>query len=260
MLNHARTLLLNSAPAPALAYLPGSAWTDPQFAPVRLNNGCAALRRVLFGAQPDAWMLNYRGWQLLSLLHACPELAGYVLELDPRTTYDLTQNPFSDRGLYLADVAAQDNGVLDLFPTNDFTPPDASGHMSQTWDISLAGSDATSTLRGTRFSRTDSYTLSGGLSSACTLAGSNTSYKFTNPGSSATVVLSKVTRPASSLTDLFARCQLTIGLEASFDLFGEAVQEPFRSFQQLYQNHYDLAHRFGGLLLALIYRTEQLRA
>ena len=260
MINHARTLLLNRAAEPAQASLPGAAWTDPQFTPVALNNGCLAIRRVLFGANPDSWMLNYRGWQLLALLHACPDLAQHVLELDSRVTYDLTQNPFSLRALYPISVAVQDGAALELSPTSEFAPPDSSGQMQQIWDIQLTGATATSRLRGGQLSRTDNYTMSGGISSECVLAGTSTTYRFSDPGSGASVVLTKVTRPENSLTRLFERCQRTSGLETAFDLFGDALQEPFRSFQQLYQNHYDLAHRFGGLLLALIYRTEQLRA
>ncbi len=58
MYNHVRTLLLNrkgaAIPPPYLA----EEAVPPTFAPVRLSTALETCRRVLFGTDPDRYMMN----------------------------------------------------------------------------------------------------------------------------------------------------------------------------------------------------------
>jgi hypothetical protein len=91
MINHARTLLLNTAQRnnhittdTAAEYVPA------EFFPVNLTNALRLVRRVLFGSKPDARFINLRIRELMGYVHQT-EFAHYVYDLDPRVTYWPTQ-------------------------------------------------------------------------------------------------------------------------------------------------------------------------
>jgi hypothetical protein len=85
MINHARTLLLN---IPGTAYMPGVLGEEyiPAYTPVKLPAYLQSARKILFGSTPDKVFLNFRAYELLSLIHNT-ELAEFVYALDPRVTY-----------------------------------------------------------------------------------------------------------------------------------------------------------------------------
>jgi hypothetical protein len=85
MINHARTLLLN---IPGTAYMPGVLGEEyiPAYTPVKLPAYLQSARKILFGSAPDKVFLNFRAYELLSLIHNT-ELAEFVYALDPRVTY-----------------------------------------------------------------------------------------------------------------------------------------------------------------------------
>lgn len=91
MINHARTLLLNTAARnnqitteTAAEYVPAD------FFPVNLTSSLQLVRRVLFGSKPDARFINLRIRELMGYIHQT-EFAHYVYDLDPRVTYWPTQ-------------------------------------------------------------------------------------------------------------------------------------------------------------------------
>jgi hypothetical protein len=86
MINHARTLLLNKSSA---NYMPGSLgeeYIPPGYVAVALPTHINTARKILFGANPDQEFVNFRLYELLSLIHNT-ELAEFVYALDPRVTY-----------------------------------------------------------------------------------------------------------------------------------------------------------------------------
>lgn len=89
MINHVRTLLAN-VPASSGPALPGEEWIDPQFSPLDLRRDPAqqALQVVLFGQQPDRWMVNWRVHQLLVAI-SLSRLEGDLELLDPRLSLRL---------------------------------------------------------------------------------------------------------------------------------------------------------------------------
>ena len=90
MFNEARTLLLN---VDATRYLP-TEFGEPMplsFQTVPLSDALLRVRRVLFGANPDALMLDWRARQCLWCI-ASTRVQSSLAELDSRVTYD-TQCP-----------------------------------------------------------------------------------------------------------------------------------------------------------------------
>jgi hypothetical protein len=85
MINHARTLLLNTAIVGAL----GGEYSSPDYVPVTLSPGLQTLWDTLFSKNPAGW--NYRARQLMTILHST-SMSKYVYELDPRITYIQTQD------------------------------------------------------------------------------------------------------------------------------------------------------------------------
>ena len=86
MINHARTLLLNQSGRLYTPGMLGEEYTPPDFTPVQLPSYVITPNRILFGAAPDKVFLNFRAWELLSIIHET-ELAEFIYALDPRVTY-----------------------------------------------------------------------------------------------------------------------------------------------------------------------------
>lgn len=79
LINHARTLLLNKA-----ASATQGEYIDPEFLPQTLPEWLTNIYRCIFDGVVDPEM---RIRQIMQILHLT-ELRDYVLELDPRITYD----------------------------------------------------------------------------------------------------------------------------------------------------------------------------
>jgi hypothetical protein len=85
MINHARTLLLNTN---SDNYAPGTLGEEyiPTYQPVELPAYLKTAHRILFGTDPDRVFLNYRANELMRMLHQT-EFAEFIYALDPRVTY-----------------------------------------------------------------------------------------------------------------------------------------------------------------------------
>lgn len=88
MINHARTLLLNVEPRTYNGDMLGEEFI-PEFSAVRLPTYLERAHKIIFGTDPDKVFLNFRAYELLSLMHRT-ELAAFVYALDPRVTYSVT--------------------------------------------------------------------------------------------------------------------------------------------------------------------------
>jgi hypothetical protein len=86
MINHARTLLLNRSGRTYTRGLLGEEYIPEEYIPINVPSYVLTPRRILLGADPDRVFLNFRAWELLSLIHGT-ELEEFVYELDPRVTY-----------------------------------------------------------------------------------------------------------------------------------------------------------------------------
>ena len=86
MINHARTLLLNTPAKKAQALDAGYEYIPAEYRRVELTSTLKTIQTTLFGVNPDQRFLNLRAMELLSYAHQT-ELAEYIYALDPRVTY-----------------------------------------------------------------------------------------------------------------------------------------------------------------------------
>lgn len=90
MINHMRTLLINSDPVIGF----GSEYTPEAFRPLPLPQQLHTVRRVLLPDGSTPYQINYRTLLLMQLLHH-PDLEPYVFMFDPRITYSLNTSDFN---------------------------------------------------------------------------------------------------------------------------------------------------------------------
>ena len=256
MLNHARTLLLNrDATASLGATFPGEELVPAGFRELSLPAYLRNIRTKLFGSTPDRFMLNYRLRQFMTLLHATP-LAQYVTALDSRLSYldagdDLLQQSFRP---------AAKTPTTDIAIIGDGEPPDMTGLCHYCFGLEVAPGG----FLAYQIAPPTAWTASGQLdrSELAEAAGvllARTGYSV--------LLLSKT--EASYRIDGFLRPQWSLGEIAAavqsssepdmLQLFGTTADEPWQTFRNLWYHHRELPYRLGGLLLAIIYRTEELR-
>lgn len=266
MLNHARTLLMNVAGSNYFFDYIGEELVDPTYRAKSLPGYLVNLRRMLFGNSPDREMLNYRCRQYLSLLHST-ELVEFVTELDSRITYDFEDNPFFDESLYQLKVSPVLLSAADLpvsLVADQDTPPDASGILRKTWQVSYTGGDTVDvTYSSGNKVLTDSSAVAveDGLTEPVRLPGSFTQIRLTASSGPDRWYLRRLSRPQYDVGEI-ASSLIASGESATSQLFGvgsgTAASEPFKTFKNLWEQHPELGYKLGGLLLAVIYRTEEL--
>lgn len=273
MINHARNLLMNTSGNDFQRL--GEEVIDPAFVPKDLTRSSAvtAVRRVLFGSNPDAEMLNYRCRQYLSLLHAS-ELADYVTALDSRITYSLSSvDLFHAAGFIPQSETVRSDDAAVVFTGGSVSPPDYTGRMTSRWNVDLTGVTA-GPVAAVRILRHDNGTATSTNSS---VSAAGVSEQITLPGSTVSFMLLWPTNtPLSDTTGSWrftARRRPELGfaeLESAIRLLGEATTdlfnrgssagyaEPFATLYNTWQTHPLLVYRFGALLLALVYKMDSL--
>jgi len=89
MVNHVRTLLLNS-PSASPPYAAGEEYVPMDFVPAVLPQYLQDVRSTLFGENADRASLNLQLARLLSCLHASPLMDDLTAD-DPRISYNPTE-------------------------------------------------------------------------------------------------------------------------------------------------------------------------
>lgn len=134
--------------------------------------------------------------------------------------------------------------------------------MRRHWRVQVTGaSTATVTSLKPFVSETTSFTVEGGLSSLIQLPAAPNHYvRLGSPEVNDEWMVSLLSRPRVSLGELQASLQLSGG-EAIDEVLSTTSQsgEPFSTFRNLWRDHHELAMSLGGLVLAMIYRTEAAR-
>lgn len=264
MINHARTLLLNidGNGGSGFSNFPGEEFIPPDYTAVTLSTPLQRIRDMLFGPNPDRIMLNYRGRQLLGLLHTT-ELVEFVTELDPRITYDVLPQDQFFKHFFDTVVTPVGGTVKQLYIQGTITPNDAGGRVQHQWLVRVTSSE---TVEVTRLTAPVSlanieYTVEDGLSSIVPLAGSSLSVRFP-AGIGSQWYITAATRPGTDLGSLMAAID-SLTEDIRIELFGVGSQlgasEPFKTFRNLYKMHPELPYRMGGILLAQIYQIDRRR-
>ncbi len=116
MINHFRTWLLNR-PAAFFEESLFPVHVDPSFTPSPWNTVTREIDRILFGANPDASLLDYRFFQFLRVIGAC-RFRDHVRRFDPRETYRPDLGEFHHDSLYASSVVPAQG----LSVTEEHTP------------------------------------------------------------------------------------------------------------------------------------------
>lgn len=251
MINHARTLLLNSTRA-AVNSLPGAQYVPPEFSPVTLDLHLATIRRVLFGHNPDAFKLVYRTQELLTLLHMS-ELSDFLYELDPRVTYW----PFDESLFYMpARITSKILVGETVLVLGGEVPAEEAGALYYTWNITAADGQTLDVQQTAPRQRTSSLELSftDGLSAPVVLPGTSLTIQMKPPTAGDTWRLSGAVRPA---LDLAAVTQQVLQLpqETINWLFRDQNDANTVRFQTFWAQT-PATCRLNGFLSALIWQTE----
>ena len=94
MINHARTLLLNTRALPAGAVQdPGETYIDPAFSPVAYVGKLKAMQSLLVPPAPSRAVRNFYVYAMLRLVHA-PDYDKYTRTFDARLTYSDDFSPY----------------------------------------------------------------------------------------------------------------------------------------------------------------------
>lgn len=263
MINHGRTLLLNVTGDDLRVDRAGEELIDSSYRALSLPNHLLTARRVLFGAEPDREMLNFRARQLLSLIHTC-ELVDLITDLDPRITYRFDDAPYYDRRMFVPVVTSQltgTNNQVTAAVIGDAGLPDVSGKMRLRWAVEMLTASTVSVRPIGGLAATSSYSVSAGLTSPIPLPGAGLSLIVRDStfaeGSGPRFEVNVLRRPSIDCGSLLATLEM-IGTEALQQIF-QGSAEPWPTLRNYWQKHFALPQRLGSFVLALIYKTEAIR-
>lgn len=260
MYNHARTLLLNqSGEGGSQLVYPGDELLPEDFRPVALPTYMQIVRARFFGISPDRVMLNYRASQFLRLIQAT-ELQSHIEALDSRITYQAFSRQLLAENLFEPTITPWQisNGAAIYLNGKDISP-DASGRCEYSYLVSVSGGDLI--LQRTISPETNSSTtlvFTNGLSQEVALPYSEYTVKVNELAEGSSWRIHGNYRPSYSLTEI-DRSLRNIGQDNVLQLFGAAPEEPYLTFYNCWQSHPEFAYRLGGIVLAYIYRTEDIR-
>jgi len=255
MFNHARSLLVNlSGTGTVYAEVPGDELIPQSYKEINFPTYLDTVRSRIFGAKPDRAMLNYRSNQLLNLISAT-ELQSYILKLDPRITYPsskLINFDFSPK------INKFEGGHNSISLTGSPISPDASGVSKFEFRLRVYGGNLeVERLSWPVSTNVTPIVLTENLSQPIPLPFSGYSALVTTTNDCSWMVKGFL-KPSNNLTPILDSFE-SIGAPTLLQLFGAARVEPYSTFYNCWKNHPDFAYRLSGIVLALIYRSEELR-
>lgn len=261
MINHARTLLINADGSDVPDYtFPGEEYTPSDFAEVTLPGSLTALRRILFGSNPDRAMLNYRAREYMTLLHNT-ELNEFVFELDPRVTYlPLDDKAFVNPDNYGLKIFQSSGSARVINVHGDLKNRTNYSKLLEEWLISITGGTAATVYRlTTPFVSSDvAFSVTGNLSSHITLVGSDLTVSV-EPEVGTSWRIQVFSRPAKNLYEILTDLD-KVSDRLLAPIFAEDLREPYATFRNLWDDSKSLGinYRLGAILLLLIYKTNEL--
>lgn len=321
MINHARTLLLNTPPQNHQLQDPGYEYIPETFKVLNLPATLNTLHTILFGKQPDTYFLNLRGRELLTYIHQT-ELAEYIYKLDSRVTYwPNNETPFFKNAKPTITVTQTVGPPLPLSWGGTFSASNSLGITTKQFEITASNTDAIYvSVRAVNSGAAPQVTRLLDPTQPLTLALPETKLQFkiapqvttevyailtelediiileqyatatglgldpaviaTPPMSfrrqpagralrlverglpqgvdTAKWVVTARANPSPAITSLLPILEI-LGEPLFLDLFGVAPVEPYATFKNLWFDHPLAAYRLAGLVLAFIYRAEELR-
>lgn len=260
MYNYGRTLLLNIAGNDSyFANIPGDELIPSDYVPAVLPTYLRNVRRILFGANPDRAMLNYRAAQLLEMLSST-ELQQYIEELDPRITYSSYQLQLARPSTFQPSVTQYGENDPSKILTVVGSPnaPDSSGTSGYEYRVTVDGANITiNKLFSPTSSTQEVLSFTSGRSDLYPLEGTGYSVVVNTSTFDGGWTVRGFLRPTLNLSTIEESLR-SLGEPDFLQLFGITSVEPYQTFKNCWNNHPDFAYRLGGLVLAVIYRTREL--
>jgi len=253
--NLARTLLINRAGSEqqdTAAF--GYEYVSPSFQPVALMSGLTNVRRMLFGSDPDLAGLNYSVWQYMRILHST-EFEAYVTALDPRITY-LNKKSLVDYNF--GPAVLENHDALQFVGMPGLG--DASGRLEARWQIEQNGLSFGIRNYRTGVTEWHSPTFDNNVTSYMPMTGhADFKVRMLLDYSDRNVwEVSYLAKPQAAMDPINRAALLSrLGTESYLELFPR--REPYNLFRELWEKHQELAYKLSGALLALIYRTQEIR-
>ncbi len=211
------------------------------------------VRAQLYGTDPDRYLLNFRTWQYLSLLHAS-SLEPFVYALDPRVSYTLNDPVLINLGGIIAQKVA--GGInADFFPIGSGTSPDTTGRMHHLFSVTIPDPSTVTVERLTRPLQKVDFALD---LPVIPLAFTDYGFRLATADTSQEWLVDVVNRPVRDVSAILHGLE-TVGEPILDQLFGIGNQEPFKTFRNLWREKREVPLKFGALLIAVVYRSEQVR-
>jgi hypothetical protein len=249
MINHFRTLMLNVVPNKTAG--DGAEIIPEEFKPVAMTGAMASVYRALFGANPDATVLNTRAHQYLSVIDGT-DLKEFPALLDPRITYDLKKNLNFYKN-YGVEVRRLDGTAseLTLLDTDKFNEHD--GRTEQTWRITIDGSDV---LIADTYGH-DSAPQAASTATTYTLPGSQMRFRINDTTDGNAWFVRQISPPAAHVANVF-RSLRSLG-SAMDQILEPANSEPFTTFRNVWRDHPIGSYKLAAALCAFVYRLNEIR-
>lgn len=262
MLNHARTLLMNiDCPSPQGMAYPGDELIAPGYKALELPTFIDTIRMYLYGSTPDRYMLNYRTRQLLAVMHASP-LEEFLLKLDPRVTYRFDDETLVSETLFKPKVTRTSGATTDkLTVTGEPSVPDVTGKVYHAFDVQIQDIDVVhvTKLQPPFQKALLDFTLGdNGVSDKLPLQGTGYGFRLNTTNVGAGWHVEILNRPQWSLGYITGVLQKA-GEPLMLQLFGVKREEPYLTFKNLWYDAKELPLQLGGLVMALVYRSEERR-
>ena len=262
MFNHVRPLLHNT---PGGVMAPGEFIAEEaipsSFGALNLPTYLDRLRTLLFGVSPDRSMLNYRTRQYMTLIHST-ELSQYVYDLDSRVTYDTSVDlSLLDEETFTPVVSQLTGDDANLSVLSRAASPDITGRVKYEFLVDILTSTTVQVNRKTSPADIDiyDYALSNGLTNVLDLPGSGYQFKMNTDDTSVSWKVSGYLRPQKDMGRI-AEDLTRLGEQNFLQLFGLKGEEPYKTFKSLWYDHTELPYKLGALLLAIAYRSEEVRS
>lgn len=260
MINHLRTLLLNRPGGAQDLNGLGEEYIPVEFGGQVLTGWRRSYWTGLFGSAPDNTYLNYQLSKLLRVVHAT-DYAEYVNYFDPRVTYDpraATDFDTLQYGLTYTSSAA--SSPIVVTPVGELVADAGLGRMRWHWQVQLVDGYATITEMQSQNSVSVQALTFSNVSAPLPLPANNT-LRITLQAESTDSAdwngvydVIALGRPSTDISTIIANLVTARGNER--ELFGGLVNEPYRTFAQLWQQE-TVPSRVTGLVLALAFRLHE---
>lgn len=261
MLNHVRSLLMNLH-GEDQAYpetYPGDAVIPAEYRKIQLPDYLVQVREQLFGKTPDRTFLNYRVFQYLQLIEGT-ELREYVSALDPRITYNLNSSDLFLSSSFMPSVSGEGSTIeASLTVRGKAISPDATGKSNYAYRVYIPDGSTLSVDYYSDQLLTENYMLSyySGLSPEYALPLSGYRVQLSAGSVGDVWRIQGAYRPTYSVAAIL---DLAKHLKEDYLLAVFQGDEPYVTFHNCWNSHPEIAYKLAGLVLAVAYKTEDVRS